>query len=189
MYTGQIAKPPMNIAVYDTSYIFPVNVTLLIQSERLSYRYFKFSGLDGSVYFKTADSFSKVVICNDKNEPLFNIRDIYDYKIYLGKKKEKFIFKTKCDSPIKTRVIYTNLITGMEEEIEMKSDPNYSYCKIFHGKEKENAPLIAKIVRSNKESYSTDNFSIEMPAGVDNLFLIALASIFLENYRIISKHN
>ncbi|ORX86174.1 hypothetical protein BCR32DRAFT_290161 [Anaeromyces robustus] len=145
---------------------------------------FTITGIKGNTYFTCKKSCQKKVIYDVDNNPVLNIRNklIFPHiSFYMGKDESDIIGSVQSDS--KFVELHNKAIDKMEVLNVMNDKFNCS-CGIFQGKESENAPMICKIreiMDSNSFiTYSDKEYSIEIAAGIDITFIVALAIIFAE---------
>jgi len=182
LYFGQVQAPNTNIAVIDSKSVYQQPVNLFIEKAKNDFAKYnlKVKDSNGVKQFKGKSKIEKQTIYTMDEKPIFTLKNsnLSRKIIYLGKDKSKIIGKIKYRrSNVKYKIEITNLLTGQEEILEMNSDKKLVVCGIFHGKEKEGAPLIAKITRDPTMS---SKCTLEIAPGVDNIFMIGLAAFFNE---------
>jgi len=191
-----LTSPKTPIVAVDNRFAFQQPVTLLLKEKILSFSGDDFSITDvrGTPYFKcNGKAFNikeKKVIYDLYNKPVLSIKNKFfsisnKQTIYDGSGNQ-VIARVEPQGIILNKkyfVYYKNLVTGKDDYIEMKCDLIGSTCGIYHGREKEGAPLICKIHKKLDAKLvftSQENYYIEIAAGVDASFMVALAICFDE---------
>jgi len=188
----ELEKPPKEIAVVDPAFVFKAPIMLYMEHHGITTPKYIFKGIDGKTYFTGKDSLTKCILYDSTDAPLVNIRTSLsgNYKVYLKDKKETLLIETTSKfSWVANKLIvkYHNIATESEETLDLNMESYYRSAGLFAGKEKENAPMICKIMRM-KGTSSHSEYSIEMAAGVDNVFLLAIGIIFMSSYEAFKQH-
>ncbi|OUM62304.1 hypothetical protein PIROE2DRAFT_69520 [Piromyces sp. E2] len=178
-YEEQIEKQitpvsPKEIAVVSPDYIFKTPVMLTLEHHSIVSPNFIFRGVDDVIYFTESTTYY------GKKGSFSN------YKVYLGDRKEKLLLKTSAKGSWranKLKLTYHNLATESEEELDFNMENSYRSAGLFVGREKDNSPMICKIQRLKETTHAKSEYAIEMSAGVDNLFLLSIVTIFILNYK------
>jgi len=196
-YTDRpLCHPKNKIVAIEDRFAFPQPVTLVLKEKIFSFSGddFTITDVNGTSYFKCkGKAFSireKKVLYDLYNKPLLSIKNKLmslrgKLKIFDGA-GEKVLVTVEPQSLFlnkKYLINFTNLATGKEDYIEMKCDLVGCTAGIFHGKEKEGAPLICKIHKKFDAKLlltSQENYYIEIAPGVDSSFMMALAICFDE---------
>jgi len=194
-YTEQIekqcSKPPTEIAVIDPGLILKSPLKLYMEHHSISTPKYIFKGEDGEVRFKGESNFSSIIVYDNNNVPLVNIRDGQNYDIYFSKDKSKLLAETSSKKSWvaeKLSVSFYNVVTENRELLDFNIENAFRSAGVFVGKEKEGAPMICKIQRIKGKLFSNAEFSIEMAEGVEYIFMLALGIIFMDKYET-SKQN
>ncbi|KAL6589615.1 tubby C-terminal-like domain-containing protein [Neocallimastix sp. 'constans'] len=142
-------------------------------------------------YFKCNGSMINRVIINDLYDlPILNIRNqilslkdkitIYrgdDNKEVLATISQKSILNIK-----KYTLEFFNQATDKKEFLDLKCDLMGSACGVFYGKEKDNAPMVCKIVRKieNKSILASpqESYYVDISPGVDIAIIVAATICF-----------
>ncbi|ORX85842.1 hypothetical protein BCR32DRAFT_265386 [Anaeromyces robustus] len=186
----QITKAPTDIAVVNPNFIFQAPVLLIMEHHSIKKPKYVFKSVDGQVLFTGHSSFSKCVLYDRNNIPLINIRN--NFEVYSGKDKKngKLLIETvKKNSTVAKKFIikYYNIVMERKEILDFNIESYFRSAGLFVGKEKENAPMIYKIMRM-KSKTSHSEYTLEMTPGVDYIFLMALAIIYMSNYEQFKRH-
>ncbi|KAG4084810.1 hypothetical protein H8356DRAFT_1742891 [Neocallimastix lanati (nom. inval.)] len=181
------------LAVVSPIYITKENMTFTVErtTNKLAKYRFKIFDNEGKKVLKGRKTNRKRIIYTmDTNEPIFTVKETNSRKsrkkMYLGKnKKGRFlgIIRAKHDYSNEDRkyakydykVKFHNTVSKKNEFIEMKSDEDESVCALFHGKEKENAPVICKMIRAQDDRH---HLTVQIAEGVDYIFVLGLALFF-----------
>jgi len=196
-YSKRVSNPGNKIVITEERFCFDQPIVF-----KLNERFFTFSGddftikdLNGVRYFycegKALSIRDRKILLDTYNQPILNILDKYvslrgKMTIYEGKTQEKALLKVKPKSPIfnkKFTINFFNKATGKDEFFEMHCDFVGFKCKIFYGKKKEGAPMIAQIVLNINTKVmltSEECYYLEVAPGVDAAALVALAICFDE---------
>jgi len=187
----ELQRPSKDIAIIDRNEVYQQSVRFIIERTKNSFAKYnlKVKGTNGIKYYKGKSKLYKHVIYTIGEEPIFNIEDCnvnnIRKNIYLGKYNNNLIGSIHSrQSDRKYRVEYTNLFTGEKEYLEMHSDKRLVICGIYYGKEKEGAPLIAKITRDRRISTKC---VLDIAPGVDNIFFMGLAAFFSDRAQFRNK--
>ncbi|OUM62305.1 hypothetical protein PIROE2DRAFT_11458 [Piromyces sp. E2] len=188
-YTEQIekelSKPPTEIAVIDPGLVNKTPITLYIEHHNHSSPKYTFKGENGEILFKGESTFSSIILYDKNDVPLVNIRDGLNYKVYFGKDKTQLlaeVFSKNSWVADKFSISYYNLVTENREILDFNMENTYRSAGVFVGKEKEDAPMICKIQRIKGKPFAKAEFSIEMAAGVEYIFMLAISIIFMDKY-------
>jgi uncharacterized protein YxjI len=191
-----LSSPKNDIVCVEPRFVLRQPVTLILKEKLFSFSGDDFSikDINDVVYFKCkGKAFNlrdKKILYDLYQKPILNIQNkilsLKRYmKIYEGDQSEKQLasISKKSFISIKKHVIeFYNQVTNKTEYLEMKCDFFGYSCAIFYGKEKEGAPLIAKVSKkiNAKLLTSQEDYYCQVAAGVDIAFMTALAICFDE---------
>jgi uncharacterized membrane protein YgcG len=191
LYDKPIQPPTREFAVVGRKYISQSPKEYILERAKSSFAKYnlKVKGTDGIKYYKGKHKPSSSVICTLDNVPLLKIKESQEKKIrkdvYIGNDKSILVSQIKCrNSKSNYKISVKNLIRGEEEYLQMNSDRKLVVCGIFYGKEKEGAPLIAKIIRDN---HTRTKCTLEIAPNVDIIFMMGLAAFFSDRFSYVNK--
>ncbi|KAG4083910.1 hypothetical protein H8356DRAFT_1746598 [Neocallimastix lanati (nom. inval.)] len=183
------------LVVVSPVFLSKENMTFIIErtNNKLAKFIFKISDKDGNKIYKGRKTNRKRIIYSvDSEEPLFTVKETNSRKsrkkMYLGKnKKGRFlgIIRAKHNhsnedrkySKFNYKVKFHNSVSKRNEFIEMNSDEDESICALFHGKEKEDAPVICKMIRAQDDP---NHLTVQLAKDVDYMFILGLALFFFD---------
>ncbi|ORX75956.1 hypothetical protein BCR32DRAFT_329585 [Anaeromyces robustus] len=190
----EISKPPNEITVIDSAYVFQGKVDFTMEYQSNTRPSIAFKNSNGTTVYTANASLSKTTLYDFRKNPVLNVRkdESENYKFYTGNNTDNLIGETrpkKSWHAKKYTISCKNTTTNSDLTLDMNAENNYRSCGIFVGKEKNNAPMICKILKSKTETSDNDNlqFSIEISPDVDYLFMLALCLVFIEKYE--KKYN
>ncbi|KAG4107229.1 hypothetical protein H8356DRAFT_1622128 [Neocallimastix lanati (nom. inval.)] len=191
-YNSEVVQVPKYPIKIDGENLDIPNNLLVIHNPQANDFQFKITNFEGTELFRSKNG---EVVSDINNNPIFNIVSMFGTtKIFKGKKdKEVLVSLSKKDSNavMNYSININNQFNGDNETLEMNCDKLYCSCGIFQGKEIDNSPMICKITEIlNANSFETNSFSqftIEIPANVDSVLVLAL-SMFFVNESIRNKY-
>jgi len=177
-----VTSPEKEVVIVDEEYISKESVTLTINAKEGFSQEFVIMDSNGKecYKFKTKSFSDTFTICDPKEKPLLSIKMGFSSdKIFSEKRTKKEIGKIKPKNSTKAHkyeIEYTNKATRKEEILNLNCSSNYRTSGVFHGREKEGAPLISRFSREINNSFlsSKSTFTIEIAPNVDILIMVAL---------------
>jgi len=187
-----VTSPEKEIVIVDEDYISKEPTTYTINVKEGFSRHITIMDSDGKecYQYKTKSLSDTFTICDTKEKPLISIKMGFTTdRIYSEKRIKKEIGTIKGKNSTKAHKVvieYTNKATKKEEVLNLNCSSNYRTSGVFHGREKEGAPMICRFNREFKSSFldSESNFTIEIAPNVDTLIMITLCV-----YIILKKSN
>ncbi|OUM57015.1 hypothetical protein PIROE2DRAFT_18134 [Piromyces sp. E2] len=171
-----LSPPDHKISVFDDKYLSKQNTKFILEEG------INIIDENGFKIYSCTNELNKVeVYDNTEKTVLFNVRynemkyPIDKLTIYSGKTETnvaatiamKYSFLSK-----KYFIEYVNKETNKTEMLEIKNDLSFTTVDIYAGKKKEGAPKIGTIIK--QKGNRDKDFSIEVAANVDQLFMIAI---------------
>lgn len=181
------------LVVVAPMYLSKESMTFTIErtsSKLAKFRFKIFDGDNKKIFKGRKTNRKRIIYTTDTDEPIFTVKDTNSRKsrkkMYLGKdKKGRFlgIIRAKHNyenedrkySKFNYKVKFHNITTNKNEYIEMNSDEDESICALFYGKEKNDAPVICKMIRAQDDSH---RLTVLVASGVDYMFVLGLALFF-----------
>ena len=172
-----VTSPEKEIVIVDEEYISKEPVTYTIKTKE-GFIITDSNGIECYKY-KTKSFSDTFIIYDPKEKPLLSIKMGFTSKIFSEKRTKKEIGKIKPKNSTKAQkyeIVYTNKATGKEEILNLNCSSYFRTSGIFHGREKEGAPLIGRIIRTVDNSFFNQNatYTIEIAPNVDILIMVAL---------------
>jgi len=183
-----INKPESTIVAVDEDFVYKDTKTFFLKQfldkDTNSKYAFTVNNISGKNYFNVKREGQTKIIYDVYKKPVLNIRHsmIFPYiALYKGKDDKEMIASVQPDS---TLVEFYNQTTQKKEILNVMNDKFNCSSGIFHGKEKEGAPMICKIREimdaNSFVTYCDKEFTVEISEGVDISIILALAVCFAE---------
>ena len=185
LYGKKLNNPLFPIIAIDKRFLFPNPKIFYLQPENCCDDP-DIQDNNGISYFKIKRIAlsSRKIIYDTYNKPLFNIDSEFFSFCYMLKYGESDqiianVEKNGFFTYSKFNCTYKNLITGLNDYIEIKSANYQRFFGVYQGKERNGAPLICKIYENpNSDCCSSPNFIIEIAPNIDASLMIGIALIF-----------
>jgi len=188
-YTADIISNPKNLIVsVDKDFIYQETKTFFLKQylDKDSHSKYDFTinSFNGKNYFNCKKEGQMKILYDVYNNPVLTIKHSLVFphiSFYKGKDNKELLGTVQSDT---TLVEFNNQSTGNKEILNVLNDKFNCSSGIFHGKEKERAPMICKIREimdaNSFITYSDKEFTVEIASGVDVTLIIALAICFAE---------
>jgi len=188
-YTQNMVNKPKNLIVsVDKDFMYPETKTFFLKQylDKDSHSKFDYTinNINGKNYFNCKKEGQMKVIYDVYKNPVLTIRHslIFPHiSFYKGKDDKELLATVQSDT---TLVEIYNQSTERKEILNVLNDKFNCSSGIFHGREKEGAPMICKIREimdaNSFITYTDKEFTIEIASGIDVTLFIALAICFAE---------